>query len=102
MTKKKVPAHSREQQENRLVAHAMDAAEKRFDEGTASSQLIVHYLKLGTVREKLQLERMQNENLLLQAKIKAIEATQQKDVIFESVLSALKKYNRFGVTDEEV
>ena len=63
-----------EARENQLVSLAVDLAEKQLREGTASSQVISHYLKLGTSREQLEQERLRRENKLLEARVEAIES----------------------------
>ena len=67
------PYYSSESQEKEMVALAVAAAKKQMLEGTASSQIITHYLKLGTVREQLELEKLRKENELLAAKKTAIK-----------------------------
>ena len=39
------PALTREARENQLIDLAIDQVEKQLREGTASSQVLVHYLK---------------------------------------------------------
>ena len=67
------PAMSPEARENQLRSLAVDCAERQMREGTASAAVIVHYLKLGTEKERLEREKLKAENQLLQAKTKAIE-----------------------------
>ena len=74
-----------EARENQLISLAVDLAEKQLREGTASSQVISHYLKLGTSREQLEQERLRRENKLLEARVEAIEA-----------LTAMKVYSGRG------
>ena len=62
------PALTPEARENQLIAMAVDLAEKQLLEGTASSQVITHYLKLGSSRDRLEREKLQEENKLLRAK----------------------------------
>ena len=59
------PALTPEARENQMISLAVDLAEKQLIEGTASSQVITHYLKLGTMNHKLELEKLKKENELL-------------------------------------
>ena len=68
------PALSVENREMQLGSLAVDLAEKQLREGTASSQIITHYLKAGSAREQLELERLRSENEMLKAKAKALES----------------------------
>lgn len=90
------PAISPEARENQLISLAVDLAEQQLRDGTASSQVITHYLKLATVREKLERERLVEENKLLRAKSKAIENDEISKVRYEAVIKALRDYNGLG------
>ena len=63
------PAKTPEDREAQLVSLAYDFAEEQFRNGTASSQVTSHFLKMGSTREHLEQERLRKENLLLTAKI---------------------------------
>lgn len=83
-----------------MISYAVDLAEKQLREGTASSQVITHYLKLGSMREKLEREKLIEENNLLRAKKERVEAEARGDEKYEEVLAALRKYNGRGDDDE--
>jgi hypothetical protein len=61
-------------------------------EGTASSQVISHYLKLGSSREKLEQERLAKENMLLDAKREALEAAHRVEALYEGAIAAMRSY----------
>ena len=94
------PAISVEARENQLVSLAVDLAERQLREGTASSQVITHYLKLGSTREKLERERLEEENKLLKAKTKALENAEEVKVLYEQALKAMRNYAGQGEPDE--
>lgn len=87
------PARTPEAREQQLIALAVDLAEKQLLEGTASSQVITHYLKLGTTREKLEKEKLAKENALLAAKTDAIHSAQKVEELYTQALSAMKLYS---------
>lgn len=91
--KSRRPALNPESRENQMIALAIDLAEQQLLDGTASSQVITHYLKLGTTRERLEKEKVENENKLLLAKVKALESQEHSDSKYEEVLRALRTYN---------
>ena len=99
-TRKSRPALTPEGRENQMVALAVNLAEQQLREGTASSQVITHYLKLGSIREKLERERLEEENKLLRAKTEALEAQKESKIQYEQILRALKNYNGMGEPDE--
>ena len=86
------PATTPEGRENQLVSLAVDLAEKQLRAGTASAQVITHYLKLGTSREQLEQERLKRENLLLAAKAEQIANAQKMEELYINALSAMKRY----------
>lgn len=86
------PATTPEGRENQLVAAAIDLAEKQLLEGTASSQVITHYLKLGSTREKLEQERLIKENQLLQAKTENMASAKRVEELYRKALYAMREY----------
>lgn len=93
------PAITPEARENQLISCAVNLAEKQLHEGTASSQIITHYLKLGTEREKLKLERLKAETELLQAKTENLKQLKQQDELCRKAIEAMKTYA--GFLDDE-
>lgn len=89
---------SLEMQENLMINLAMDLAEKQLREGTASSQVIAHYLKLASSKERLEREKLQEENKLLRAKTEALEAARDVEELYKNAISAISVYR--GNNDE--
>lgn len=86
------PASTPEQRENQLINAAFDLAERQIQEGTASSQVITHYLKLGSSREKLEQRRLEGENSLIKAKIEAMESAKRVEELYGQALDAMRRY----------
>jgi hypothetical protein len=86
------PATTPEEREKQLQNKAFDLAEKQLDAGTASSQVISMLIKGGGVREQLELERLRNENRLLNARIEGMEAAIRLEESIEAALEAFKTY----------
>lgn len=96
------PALTPEAREKQMVALAVDLAEKQLIEGTASSQVITHYLKLGTERERLEREKLERENELLRAKAQAVQDTQSQKELYAEALAAFRTYSgQSGGTDND-
>lgn len=93
------PALTPEADENQMICLATDFARKAMEEGTASSQIVVHYLKLGTAAKKLELEKLKNENMLLQAKTEAIQSGKRTEELINDALAAMKRYSGHGGDD---
>lgn len=94
------PAITTEARENQMISLAVNLAEQQLLDGTASSQVITHYLKLGTVKEKLERERLEEENRLLKAKTKALESAEEIKTLYEDALKAMRNYAGQGDPDE--
>jgi hypothetical protein len=75
-----------------LVTLAIDLVEKQLLDGTASSQVISHYLKAGSARERLEKERLARENQLLSAKVEAMESGKRVEELYADALEAMKSY----------
>lgn len=86
------PATTPEERENQLIAMANDLAEKQIREGTASAQVISHYLKLGSSRERLEQERLANEVQLLEAKREAMASAKRVEEMYAEALNAMRSY----------
>lgn len=87
------PPTTPEAKENRLISLAVDLAEKQLRDGTASSQVISHYLKLGTSREQLEQRKLEKETLLLDAKVESLEATKRVEELYNKALGAMRMYS---------
>ena len=91
-----IPARNRattpEVREQQLIAAAYDLAEKQIHEGTASAQVITTFLKLGTSRERLEQDKISNENALLEAKREAMAASARVEELYIGALNAMRSY----------
>jgi hypothetical protein len=89
---KRPPATTPEGREHQLISLSVDLAERQLKDGTASSQTINHYLKLGSTREKLEQERLVRENDLLKAKVEAMESVKRIEELYKTALDAMRSY----------
>ena len=76
------PATSPEARENQLINMAVDLAEQQLRDGTASSQVITHFLKLGTMKEQLEREKLMKENELLRARTESLTAAKNQEELY--------------------
>lgn len=86
------PALSEEAKLNEMISLAMDQAEEQLRSKTAPAQIVAHFLKLGTPAAKLEREKLEKENQLLEAKTELIKSTKQSDEIYSEALAAMKLY----------
>lgn len=86
------PALTPAGREARMIAYAMDLAEEQLRNGTASSQVITHFLKLGTENAKLELENLRSQNLLIQAKAEQIKSAKENKELYAEALKAMSRY----------
>jgi hypothetical protein len=84
-----------------MIALAVDAAEKQLRDGTASSQVITHFLKLATTRERLEQEKLSQEVERLRAQTKQIESGEKMEALYKDAISAMKSYAGYGSSDDD-
>lgn len=86
------PATTPEARENQLIAKAVDLAERQLSDGSASAQVISHYLKLGSSREKLEQERLSEEIELQKAKREAMASAARVEELYGAAIAAMRSY----------
>lgn len=86
------PATTPDAREKQLIAAAVDLAEKQILEGTATSQVLTHFLKLGTTRERLEQQKIENENALLTAKVEALASSARVEELYANAMAAMRSY----------
>lgn len=92
-------ASTPEGRENQMISLAMDLVEERLRNGTATSQETTHFLKLGSTKARLEREKLEQENKLMQAKTEALESQKRVEELYANALSAMRTYS--GQTQDE-
>ena len=98
--RKQRPALSPESRENQMIALAVDLAEQQLIDGTASSQVITHYLKLGSTKEKIEKEILSNQNELIKAKTENLQSAKRIEELYNEALDAMRDYSGKGHKNE--
>lgn len=94
------PALTPEARENQLISLATDLVEQRLRDGTASSQETTHFLKLGSTKHKLEMEKLKEENKLLSAKTEMLQSAKRVEELYSEAISAMRRYSGNGGSDE--
>ena len=89
-----------EARENQCISLAVDLAEQQLRDGTASSQVIAHFLKLGSTRASLEKEKLARENELLRAKTESLESEKRVEALYEEAINAMRSYSGMDDADE--
>ena len=101
-TPKKIrPATTPEARENQLIALAVDLAEKQLIEGTASSQVITHYLKLGSTKERIEREILEKQKALIEAKTENLQSAKRIEELYTNAINVMKNYSGQNDSSEE-
>jgi hypothetical protein len=87
------PALSPEVREGQLISLATDLAEQQLREGNASAQVITHYLKLGSARERLEREILEQQQELIRAKTQSLQSAQRIEELYSTALEAMRRYS---------
>jgi uncharacterized protein YcaQ len=94
--KRRPPAKTPEAREDQLVALAINLAEQQLSEGTASSQVITHFLKLGSTKDRIERELLEEKKKVLAAKVEAMESAKRVEKLYKQALDAMKTYSGNG------
>lgn len=97
---KVLPAFTDEAREDQLISLAMNLAEERLRAGTATSQEVCHFLKLGSTRNRLEKEKIRRETELLEVKKEAVESAKRVEELYSEALAAMRHY-RGEKSDED-
>ena len=97
--KRRRPPLTPEARDSQCISLAYDAAQKQLEEGTASSQVITHFLKLGTAKAELEREKLARENELLKAKTDSIQSAQRVEELYAEAIKAMQRYSGRGDDD---
>lgn len=99
--RKRSPARTPEERESLLISKSLSLIEKQIDDGTASSQVLSIYAKLGSTRERLEQERLRNENEVLKKKVETMEAAVDLKNLMSDALDAFRGYIGDQRTDQD-
>ena len=94
------PALTPEARENQLISLAVDLAEQQLRDGTASSQVITHYLKLGSTKERIEKEILEKQKMLIEAKTQSLQSQQRIDTLYAEAIKAMRTYSGNGESED--
>lgn len=100
-SRKMRPAFTPESKEQQMISLAMDAAEEQLRNGTASSQVITHFLKLATAKERLEKEILEKQKELISAKTENLNSQRRVEELYAEAIKAMSRYNGDYDHDEE-
>lgn len=95
------PALTLEARENQLIYLATNLAEQQLRDGTASSQVITHYLKLGSSKEKIEKEILEKQKELISAKTESLQSAKRIEELYSNAIAAMRKYSGHGGDEED-
>lgn len=95
------PATNPKDREDEMINLAIGLAEKQLREGTASTQVIVHYLKLGSTRGMLENEMLESKTKLVKAQTESVESSQRVEELYKNALDAMQIYGGGVANDDE-
>ena len=92
---------SPEAYENHLINISYKAVEKRIMDGTATAAELVHFLRQGSIREQLELEKLRKENELLKTKADSIKSQEEIKALYADAIGAFRRYSGQPAMDDE-
>ena len=100
-TKRKRPASSVEEREDQLIAKVYDYVEGQIDAGTVSNQVLIHFLRMGSTKEKLEQQLDEAELELKEAKTKQIQSAERMDQMYVEAIKAFTSYQSSATTPSD-
>lgn len=95
------PALTPEARENQLIYLATNLAEQQLRDGTASSQVITHYLKLGSTKEKIEKEILEKQKELISAKTESLQSAKRIEELYTNAIAAMRQYSGHGGDEDD-
>lgn len=95
------PALTPDERDDQLAALAYNLAEQRLRDGTASNSLIERIMQCGSIKNRLEMEKLRRENELLTAKVEAIRSAARTEELFSEAIKAMKSYSMDEEDDED-
>ena len=99
--RRRPPATTPEARENQMISLAVDLAEKQLAEGTASAQVITHFLKLASGKERIEKEILLEQKKLIEAKTESIQSAKRVEELYLNALNAMRTYTGTGRHDND-
>lgn len=97
---RRIPAATTpEGRENQLIAMAYDLAEERIRNGTASAQEITHFLKMGSLKERMERDILVEQKRLISAKAESLDASKRIEEYYTKAIDAMRRYSGHGGED---
>lgn len=95
------PALTPEAREGQMISLAEQLAERQLRDGTASSQVITHYLKRGSTKERIEREILEKQKELITAKTEALKAAKRVEELYANAITAMRRYSGAGNAEVE-
>lgn len=87
------PATTPKAREDELINDAYTLARRQLRDGSASSQVITHFVKAGSMREELEQQRLSYENQLTQQKMAHMKEQAEREQTYKEALNAMRSYS---------
>ena len=101
ITRQFPPANTIEERENQIISLAIDRAEQQIRDGTVSAQVLCHYLKLGSTRERIEREMIEKDLELKGAKTEALQSAKHIEELYTNAIAAMRTYSGQDESDED-
>ena len=99
--KRRPPATTPQGRENQLISLATDLAEKQMRDGSASSQVITHYLKLGSTKDQIEKEILIEQKKLIVAKTQSLQSGKNIEELYKNAITAMRNYSGNGGSNDD-
>jgi len=95
------PASSDEERTLQMGSLAMDLAEQRMRNGTASSAEILYFVKQASPEARLERIKLEEETKLIQARVADIERSRTTEELYGQIIAAFQEYQGINYDEYE-
>lgn len=94
------PALTEEALENHLIMKAYEVVYQRMCDGSVTSPELVHFLRLGSTKEREDRDFLNKRKELLEAKTKAINEQKGMEELYAKAIEAMRSYSGTNLEDD--
>lgn len=95
------PATTPEARESQMISLAINLAEQQLRDGTASAQVITHYLKLGSTKDRIERDILREQRKLVEAKTESLQSAKRVEELYINALKAMRDYSGAEEDDDD-
>lgn len=100
--RRQAPGKTIQARENQIISLAYDLVEQRIRRGTATSQEVTTFIKMGSSLAQLEKSKLERETEVLVAKAESMKSQKKIEELYSEAMRAFRTYSgQEEISDEE-